>query len=344
MQNFLQLRQKYLVSEPHSRSPTATTILVSAIPTEINTVESLKKIFDAFPGGVEAIFLNRHLTGLPNDVQERLALVQKLEAAETAFIKAGVKHLQASKAPAVNGENHATAANGEEHAATANGEDHATVVNSDDHINVEKATALPEKLRPRHRTGFFGLYGKKVDSITTYREEIFKLNDKITAAQADQSQYPRLNSAFIRFRTQIAAHMASQCVVHQAPLCVTPRYVEISPEDVIWENLNMSDLQRLICTCISYAIATAVVLLWAIPTAFVASIASINALANIPGLTFLKVVLTFPSAVTGIIQGILPPLFLDILNLLVPIIFRSTFVPFMVSVVCLVLCCVDSEI
>lgn len=288
MTNYIDLRQKYLVSESHSRSPTATTILVTEIPPEYNSVEALRDVFEKFPGGVDTVYINSDVKKLLDKVKERQTLVEKLEGAETAYIKSCVTYLQGGK---------------------------SAVTGTDDS---EKA-AFPEKIRPKHRTGFMGLYGKKVDSIDRYREEIVELNKEIAAVQSDLSQLPAISSAFIRFRTQIAAHMSAQSVIHSTPLKMTPRFVEIAPQDIVWDNLNMTNVERLVRMGISYAIVAAIALLWAIPTAFVASIASIEALAKI--IPFLKVLTKLPPSILGIIQGILPPVFLSVLTALVPIIF-----------------------
>jgi calcium permeable stress-gated cation channel len=58
------------------------------------------------------------------------------------------------------------------------------------------------------------------------------------------------NAAFILFNKQIAAHIAAQALTHDEPYCMSAlqKYVEVAPEDVIWENLSMDHYDRCIRT------------------------------------------------------------------------------------------------
>lgn len=88
--------------------------------------------------------------------------------------------------------------------------------------------------------------GKKVDTIYYCRKEVARLNLEIEQDQQEPEKYPLMNSAFIQFNHQVAAHMACQCVSHHAPHAMAPRVVEISPGDVIWENLSIKWWERYI--------------------------------------------------------------------------------------------------
>ena len=92
----------------------------------------------------------------------------------------------------------------------------------------------PPKKRPRHRLGFLGVLGKKVDTIEWCKvraavwppgpllsgrlrqDEIARLNTSIAEeraalAQADKTPKP-LGSAFIQCNLQMGAHVLAQCV------------------------------------------------------------------------------------------------------------------------------------
>lgn len=95
-------------------------------------------------------------------------------------------------------------------------------------------------------------------------------------------EYPPLNSAFVTFNRQIAAHMAVQVLAHHEPyrmsefyalftllycecalrivvffvgamligmLYVGGKYVEVSPEDVIWGNLGLNPYEMKVYLC-----------------------------------------------------------------------------------------------
>lgn len=99
---------------------------------------------------------------------------------------------------------------------------------------------VPRDKRPTHRIkpkwapfglGFLGV-GQKVDTIDWARNEIAtcaaglqegreQLHRDVQSVGTEDDVYPPLNSAFIHFNQQIAAHMATQILVHHKP-CAEP--------------------------------------------------------------------------------------------------------------------------
>jgi hypothetical protein len=198
--------------------------------------------------------------------------------------------------------------------------------------------------------------GKKVDSIEWARDEVVATNELLargraqigseapgkelphrpsSGADADASksdtkgdkhtvlshEYPPLNSAFITFNQQIAAHMAKNALSHHEPYKMAGRFADVAPEDVIWANLGMNAYEQKIRIVISYAVTAALIIFWAIPVAF------IGILSNIHGLcvtySWLSWLCKLPSVVVGIIQGVLPAVLLAVLMMLLPIILRA---------------------
>ncbi|CAG8625678.1 16779_t:CDS:2 [Racocetra fulgida] len=102
--------------------------------------------------------------------------------------------------------------------------------------DVEDGDKVPIFLRPTHRT--IPLIGKKVDSIEMYREEIQKLNEEINELRKKIDSFKKLRSAFVQFNNYVGAQLAATLTI--------PRLTEITREDVIWENLNLTRIQRLI--------------------------------------------------------------------------------------------------
>jgi hypothetical protein len=162
--------------------------------------------------------------------------------------------------------------------------------------------------------------GQKVDTIDYCRKELARLNVEIEQDQKDPKKYPLMNSAFIQFNHQVAAHMACQAVSHHLPNEMTPRLVEISPKDVIWDNMSVKWWERYLRTSVVFMIVTLMIIGWAIPVAFTGLLSQIR---------YLQVTYTWLAWLQGVpdwliapIQGVLPALFLSILLILLPIILR----------------------
>ncbi|CAG8547622.1 7201_t:CDS:2 [Paraglomus brasilianum] len=272
--SFIRLRHAYYVRPEHAKSAIATTILVVGIPPELYGTDSLKQMFDVFPGGVKKIWLNRDPLDIPKYIKEREQLVNKLETSALYVIAEYYRLRKAGK------------------------------------LFEEESGTIPEKLRPTHRK-FVGI-GSRVDSLETYRKEILRLNTKIDKMQKESSRYPPMNSAFIQFNTQLGAQLASSATI--------PRLKEITPDNVVWDNLNVTYFQKLRKRIVVTIIVTALVLLWAIPVATVTTISQLDRLQK--QFPFLDFVNNLPKAVIGIIQGVLPAAALAVLLALVPIILR----------------------
>jgi hypothetical protein len=108
---------------------------------------------------------------------------------------------------------------------------------------------VPKDQRPTHRLGMIPFIGEKVDSIEWARQEInvctqlledgraviendgkgvqdnssneggdeVAEGDVVKKGDGESKSYPPLNSAFVTFNRQIAAHMASQILAHHEP-------------------------------------------------------------------------------------------------------------------------------
>ncbi|KAJ8058673.1 hypothetical protein OCU04_012847 [Sclerotinia nivalis] len=185
---------------------------------------------------------------------------------------------------------------------------------------------LKEKERPTHRlprfswtpSWFFGIPGisPKVDTIYWCREQLAQLNLEIELDQKSPERFPLMNSAFIQFNHQVAAHMACQCVTYHVPKQMAPRTVEISPNDVLWDNMSIKWWESWLRTAVITAVVFGMILLWSIPVAWTSTLSQISSLVNTkPWLHWLTVI---PEKVLQAIAGVLPALVLSILLSLVP--------------------------
>lgn len=162
---------------------------------------------------------------------------------------------------------------------------------------------------------------KKVDTIYWCRKELARLNMEIEYDQKNPDRYPLMNSAFIQFNHQVAAHMACQSVTHHVPKHMAPRDIEISPTDVIWDNMAISWWQGWLRTAIVLAIVSGMVILWAIPVTWSAGLANVDSLVEtVPWLEFLKENDAVWRAV-GAAAGVLPAVFLALVLVIVPLLF-----------------------
>ncbi|KAF4467912.1 hypothetical protein FALBO_5216 [Fusarium albosuccineum] len=186
---------------------------------------------------------------------------------------------------------------------------------------------LKKKDRPTHRMPLFGvswLFGvpfvtKKVDTIFWCREQLARLNVEIEEDQKHPERFPLMNSAFIQFNHQVAAHMACQSVIHHVPKQMAPRMNEISPKDVVWDNMAFTWWQEWIRTALVFLTVAAMIFLWAIPVAWTAALSQLDSLiASNEWLSFLKdgAVHTVAKAVAGV----LPAAVLGLLLFLIPLI------------------------
>ncbi|KFZ19288.1 hypothetical protein V501_00727 [Pseudogymnoascus sp. VKM F-4519 (FW-2642)] len=181
--------------------------------------------------------------------------------------------------------------------------------------------------RSTHRIPRFGIsflpyicpwINKKVDTIYWCREELARLNVEIEYDQDHSDNFPRANSAFIQFNQQIAAHMAVQVVSHHTPMYMAHRMVEVSPTDIIWDNMSIKWWESWLRNSIVFIMAACMCLLWAIPVSATALLGNIPELAKkYHWLGFL----TGGKNTLAHVAGILPAIVLAILKVLPPVIF-----------------------
>ena len=209
---------------------------------------------------------------MPDVYKQRLNACDRLESAETALLKTAAEiQAKKDKEPGKDADLPPDAQSGELSLADK---------------------LVPRDQRPTHRLpiGFlpFGLplIGTKVDSIDWAKEQIEQTNNELNEMQKvlakevnsmtkssrlfnmslremseelNKQTYPPLNSAFILFNNQMAAHMAAQILTHHEPYRMGKKYIDVSPEDVVWDNLSMNPYEAQVRTLISYGITAGLV-------------------------------------------------------------------------------------
>ncbi|KAL7789027.1 hypothetical protein V8C37DRAFT_386990 [Trichoderma ceciliae] len=217
--------------------------------------------------------------------------------------------------------------------ATETGEYPAVCFNEDykedeEETQAEWAKYLKKKDRPTHRLPPWGvswlpgfpLCNKKVDTIYWCRAELARLNMEIEEDQQHPERFPLMNSAFIQFNHQVAAHMACQSIMHHIPRQMAPRMNEISPRDVIWSNMALSWWQEWLRTGAVTVVVLAMIFLWAIPVAWTAALGQLDQLIQQTSwLAFLRENDALENAAKAV-AGVLPAAVLALLLFLVPMI------------------------
>ncbi|KAK9376595.1 uncharacterized protein V1513DRAFT_410665 [Lipomyces chichibuensis] len=312
MAAYVTMRQRYLISPQHRLRASATTVLIRAIPEDLCDADKIRTIFDVLPGGVRNVWINRNLERLSDKIRERDEVASKLETAETVLIQKAVKaykkQLQKAQKSKIKAD--------------------AEVREIDDSGAMIPAWKryLKEKDRPKHNVSKFRQFpalpgfSKKVDTIEWCRKQLNELNEEIDEMQQDEKQYPFMNSCFIQFNNQIAAHMACQSLASDSPQYMVPRMIEINPNDVIWSSMRIKWWEALLRSMLTLGATGGLIVGWAFPVAFVGVISQLSYLTS--ALPFLDFINDMPPAIKGIVSGILPPAALAGLMALLPIILR----------------------
>lgn len=133
----------------------------------------------------------------------------------------------------------------------------------------------------------------------------------------------KLSAAFIEFTSQAAAQVAFQTLQHHKPLHMAPRYIGVTPGEVVWNNLRLFWWERLVKFAITTSFIVALVIFWSLPVAVVGVISNVTYLTE--KLTWLRWINDIPDVILGVITGLLPVVALAVLMALLPIIMRRKF-------------------
>jgi len=182
---------------------------------------------------------------------------------------------------------------------------------------------IPVEARPTHRP--LANYGRRVDTIRWTRLKLKELSAKIYKLRRDLKSGlgAPICSVFVEFDSQASAQAGYQILVHHQPLHMSPGYIGIRPNEVIWSTLRMQWWERIMRRFLFMGVITAAIIFWSIPSAFVGLVSNINFLShNVP---FLKWIVEMPKALLGVIEGLFPALALSLLMAAVPGMLRGTF-------------------
>ncbi|KAI0876880.1 hypothetical protein GGS24DRAFT_449985 [Hypoxylon argillaceum] len=295
---YVNLRQAFLLSPMYSNRISSRTVLFISVPDEYLDQARLRKVFG---DSVKHIWIAGETKELDELVKERDKVAMRLEKAEVQLLKlANKERLKAIKKGAA---------------------DERPVAPADAESGSLAARWVPPKKRPTHRLGFLGLFGKKVDTITWCRSSLEHLIPAIEKGQASyrEGDYKKINSVFVEFTNQADAESAYQVLAHHKALQMTPKYIGVTPGEVVWSALKVSWWQRVIRRFAVIGFISALIIFWAIPVAIVGIISNISSLESIFFLTWIKKI---PEVILGFVQGLLPSVLMSVLLSLVPVVMR----------------------
>ncbi|KAL8939311.1 MAG: hypothetical protein Q9211_002791 [Gyalolechia sp. 1 TL-2023] len=350
--NFIDVRQRFLTSPEHRLKASARTILVTNIPNEYRSKEALEALYDVFVDNDDrsklTVWVNRDYKTLKTLVARRRGLCHALEKEELRILRLVNKRYR--KSGEVLNRHQSTEKFGQE----------SPVLDDEDNVHFEQAQhkisnafekdCSEEKqlwhkyLKPSAASQLslvrskddewqpasllkFWVFGerRKAPKIAWLRTEIARLNTRIDGLLVnldDDELYKKQNSAFIQFDRQMAAHMACSLVSHNKAGRMSPRFLEVAPHEVIWANMDVTSLGRLVRTCIALVLFAAMLLLWALPTTILGSLSQLGSLSySVSWLAWLR---DWPDWILGMVSGPLVSILLALLiQLVVPALARK---------------------
>ncbi|CCU74682.1 hypothetical protein similar to DUF221 family protein [Blumeria hordei DH14] len=145
--------------------------------------------------------------------------------------------------------------------------------------------------------------------------------DSTEAAQAAylDGESEKTGSVFIEFTSQSEAQIAYQTLSHHQALQMAPKFIGISPDEIVWNSLKITWWQRMVRRVVVLGFISVLIVFWAIPVSIVGSISNVSYLMNYSELAWLRKI---PNNVMGLITGLIPAVAMAILMSLVPVIMR----------------------
>jgi hypothetical protein len=242
MARWVLIRQKYLINPAHSALAQANTVLITGIAQSYLDEQRLARLFHHLPGGVKKIWLNRDLKDMAVVHDARVKATKMLENAQVKLVKKAAqqklkrektREKQSSKGKKIRDDSDETVnkniVQGEQSPSALTLAELGKKIHNNEILVADRLISRDQ--RPQHRIGakwWLPFSGKKVDTIDWARREVSRttrileadrkqLADDIEKPGTEGERYPPLNSAFIYFHQQIAAHLAAQIVLHDQP-------------------------------------------------------------------------------------------------------------------------------
>ena len=328
--NFIDVRQRFLTSPEHRLKASARTVLITNIPSEYRSKEALEALYDVFVDNDDrsklTVWVNRDYKVLRDLVAHRRSLRHNLEKEELRIQR--LVNQKYRKRGEAAGSKQLTKESSEDTPAddeqAADEKDGVQSIDSAFEADCREKTqiwhsylkpsAAPQISLVQGKDGtwkpasFFKFWvtGKRktASKIAWLRAEIAHLTvqiDGLLPKLDNEELFKKQNSAFVQFDRQMAAHMACSLVSHNLAGRMSPRFVEVSPHEIIWPNMGVTSFGRLIRTIIAMILFTAMLFLWGIPTTILGSLSQLGNLSY--SVAWLHWLQHWPGWIIGLISG-----------------------------------------
>ncbi|OIW34653.1 DUF221-domain-containing protein [Coniochaeta ligniaria NRRL 30616] len=300
----IRVRQDYLGTQ---LTITDRTFRLSGIPKDLRTEENIKDLVEKLEiGKVESVTLCRNWKELDKLVEERQALLIKLEETWSVYLKQKTVHNPAAYGG--NRTNHSRQDHSQDVADEEAGETGPLITGP-------STGQLVERRRPQTRIwyGFLNLQSRTTDAVDYYEEKLRRLDEKIREAR--KRSYDAADLAFVTMDSIAACQMAIQALIDPRPGQLLTKPAP-APSDVVWANTYSSRFQRNTRAWSITIFVAILTVIWLIPVAFLASSLSLC--------TIKKFFPSFASSLSrheitrALIQTGLPTAVVSLLNAAVP--------------------------
>ncbi|CDK28431.1 unnamed protein product [Kuraishia capsulata CBS 1993] len=251
------MRQKYLGQQ---NSVTDRTIRLSGIPPELRDETVLKDHIESFNiGKVSSIVICREWQKLNHLFRQREIVIEHLEyywaeyLGRTQIDSLNIRPFVSSSLALRNGLPPSDEENRYRDETTSEEESLSESLGERSNSSSPDNTQLSESIisfsstshrkRPVIKTGFFGYFGKTVDAIDFYSQQLAVLDDEIVSAR--KSHYPATPTAFVTMDSVATAQMVAQAVLDPHVHFLITRLAP-APHDVIWENVCLPRKDRIL--------------------------------------------------------------------------------------------------
>ncbi|KAI8149477.1 hypothetical protein BJV82DRAFT_708350 [Fennellomyces sp. T-0311] len=313
--SFVANRSQYLLRM--SKTLSCRTVVVTGVPRPLRSDAQLAEYYNNLGiGPVESAEIVRHIHQLNGLLKKRAHALQKLEEAYVKYWGNPCK-LPDYDPDRILDDVH----------LFQRVDRQVTIMTEEKHQQHENMTFLlgnqfsgKKSTRPQVRTGFLGLWGRKVDAIDYYTAEFEQLDAKVMEARSNPDGYEMTNVGFVTFKDMASALIASQIAINPEPFnCRTGMAYE--PRDVLWRNVTVRGRERLIREFLVWAITILLSFFWIVPISAFSTLTSLETLGHV----FPKLVAAAEDSVflQNLLQGLVPTIAVNIFMAVLPLIFDA---------------------
>jgi hypothetical protein len=353
---YVNLRQAYLLSPNYSKRLSSRTVLFTCIPKPYLEEAKLRKVFG---DSAKNIWIIKDTSAVRALVEDREETADRLQQAEVRLIRLAnasrEKHLK--KYPAASTlNNHLNDSDPNSPRPSQNEAEKGQVIDTSETFRERQLSVsdsptlaktsdpeythpygldpslpdvrgsvaalwLPVQSRPHHRP--LRNFGRRVDTIRWTRARLKVLNKEIWRLRRKfrGGDGASLNAAFIEFDSQASAQAGFQILAHHQPLHMSPCYIGLQPDEIIWSTLRVRWWEAIMRRFFMMGVIAVAIVFWSIPAALVGMVSNIKSLSE--KVFFLEWIMLLPAPILGVIQGLLPALALSWLMAAVPWMLRG---------------------